>query len=63
MTGSAANPVDVPLLPEGGVPSSAGERMASHGVVLASPTDAARAYPDLFPTVEAAKKAFHTVPG
>ncbi|MDO9713769.1 hypothetical protein Q7A36_36000, partial [Paracraurococcus sp. LOR1-02] len=33
------------------------ECMAARGVVLASATDAARAYPDLFPTAEAAKKA------
>lgn len=33
------------------------ERMAEEGVVLESPGDAARAYPDLFPNPEAAKKA------
>ena len=33
--------------------------MAARGLVLASPTDAAAAYPDLFPSVEAAKKALH----
>lgn len=33
------------------------ERMACRGIVLASPADAAKAYPDLFPTVEGAKKA------
>ncbi|MDJ0391160.1 hypothetical protein QMO56_23905 [Roseomonas sp. E05] len=33
------------------------ERMAARGVILTSPRDAARAYSDLFPTVEAAKKA------
>jgi len=32
-------------------------RMASHGLVLASATDARRIYPDLFTTAEAAKKA------
>ena len=32
-------------------------RMAARGAVFASPADAAKAYPDLFPTVEAAKKA------
>ncbi|WP_140886694.1 hypothetical protein [Muricoccus nepalensis] len=34
------------------------ERMACRGIFLASPSDAARAYPDLFGTVEAGKKAF-----
>lgn len=33
------------------------ERMAARGVVLHSPTDAARAYPDLFPSRDAAKAA------
>jgi hypothetical protein len=33
------------------------ERMACRGIILASPADAAKAYPDLFPTVEGAKKA------
>jgi hypothetical protein len=32
-------------------------RMAARGVILASPSDATRAYPDLFPTPEATKKA------
>lgn len=32
-------------------------RMASRGLMLSSPADAARIYPDLFPTPEAAKKA------
>ncbi|MBV8591561.1 MAG: hypothetical protein JO212_16145 [Acetobacteraceae bacterium] len=32
-------------------------RMVARGVVLLSPTDAAKAYPDLFPTSEAARKA------
>lgn len=34
------------------------ERMACRGVFLASPSDSARAYPDLFGTIEAAKKTF-----
>lgn len=34
------------------------ERMAARGVVLHGPTDAARAYPDLFPSSEAARQAF-----
>ena len=37
---------------------SAVERMACRGIVLASPADAAKAFPDLFPTIEGAKKAF-----
>ncbi|WP_424139991.1 hypothetical protein, partial [Roseomonas chloroacetimidivorans] len=37
---------------------SAVERMALRGLVLSSPRDAAALYPDLFPTEEAAKKAF-----
>jgi len=32
-------------------------RMAARGAIFSSPTDAAKAYPDLFPTNEAAKKA------
>lgn len=32
-------------------------RMRARGAVLLGPSDAARVYPDLFPTVEAAKKA------
>ena len=32
-------------------------RMAARGVLLTGPTDAQRAYPDLFPTAEAARKA------
>ncbi|HEY8612347.1 MAG TPA: hypothetical protein VIL69_13775 [Roseomonas sp.] len=33
------------------------ERMACRGIFLTSPADAAKAYSDLFPTIEAAKKA------
>jgi len=36
--------------------------MAERGVVLESPGDAARAYPDLFPSAEAAKKALQRCP-
>jgi hypothetical protein len=39
------------------------ERMAERGVVLESPGDAARAYPDLFPTAGAAKKALQRCAG
>jgi putative DNA primase/helicase len=38
-------------------------RMAARGVVLESGSDAARAYPDLFPTAEAAKKALQREKG
>ena len=34
------------------------QRMAARGVLLESPTDAARAYPDLFSSSEAARRAF-----
>jgi putative DNA primase/helicase len=40
---------------------SAHQRMAARGLVSDSPTDAARLYPDLFPSAEAAKKALQRV--
>jgi len=39
------------------------ERMAARGVILTSPCDATRGYPDLFPTAEAAKKALQRAKG
>ena len=38
-------------------------RMRARGAVLFGPTDAAKAYPDLFPTAEAAKKALQRAGG
>jgi hypothetical protein len=35
------------------------QRMAARGIVTDSPTDAWRLYPDLFPSAQAAKQAFH----
>src|SRR6476646_5718841 len=35
------------------------QRMAARGIVTDSPTDAWRLYPDLFPSSQAAKQAFH----
>ena len=38
-------------------------RMWARGAILTSPSDAAKGYPDLFPTVEAAKKAMQRTAG
>jgi hypothetical protein len=65
----ADNPVDVFVLADVALPLPLAslrswnatrpddlDRMIARGVLLFSPADAAKAYPDLFPTVEAAKK-------
>ena len=38
-------------------------RMAARGAVLFGPSDAAKAYPDLFPTQKAARKALERARG
>ncbi len=51
------HPFDEPGATPGASPSAV-EGMAARGIILASPADAARAFPSLFPTIEAAKKSF-----
>ncbi|MCO6415139.1 hypothetical protein JYK14_02970 [Siccirubricoccus sp. KC 17139] len=56
LAGDVIAPLPLDTLSEWQAPGPSA-RMAAQGVVLASPADAARAYPTLFPTPEAAKKA------